>query len=548
MSPFTAVTSSKAVGTYIQRLDLGADPFTADFDSEYFYEGAMRRDSLDQLVHFSRFSDQIVVLTGNTGSGTSRLLDRMFDQLDQIIDYCDINGEEDSTPELIIEALVEQLQLQLTPPYRIDEFIAVFRENPYIGIDSAPLLVAIDQAHFLSIESYNLLLTILENTQRRIRLLLVGEYQIEQLSTLAGFSPEKLKVLELSALTSVETGEFVLGLLRAAGYAGDQPLSKDQIEVLWEKSGGNIAEIIRLAPALLETEKSAQTKKFQLRIPPAHSAAIVILALGLGLSYWYLGKDGSIEQAGAAQNSNGPSMVIRKEFTNDSEADLPAFSSSLPGSDSLDKAGQRNVELGVSSTTTSIVDPEEYTEIVLAKDMVESKSLDQMKIASDNSTVELAASNEEAKITPVSAAQDGEFKEKISVNDLAKAVVPIQSGPPVSTPEKTSENETSDRVVEAFSANDQRLLGLPASAYMLQLTGSVDEKRIKEFVKRNSGRVSIGYFETRLNNKPWFVAVTGSFKSRSLAVEAIKGLPSGLKKQNPWARSVSSIQNDIRSR
>lgn len=548
MSPSTAVTSSKAVSTYIQRLDLGADPFTADFYTEYFYEGALRRDSLDQLIHFSRFSDQVVVLTGSTGSGTSRLLDRMYDQLDQIIDYCDINGEDDSTPELILEALVEQLQLQLTPPYRVDDFIEVFRENPYIGIDSDPLLLAIDQAHFLSIESYNLLLTILENSQRRIRLLLVGEYQIEQLSTLAGFSPEKLKVLELSALTPVEIGEFVLGLLRTAGYAGDQPLSKDQLGVLAEQSGGNIAEIIRLAPALLEIEKTEQTKKFQLRIPFAHSAAIVILALGLGLSYWYLGQGDKIEQTAVVVSNNGPSMVIRKEFTSEADGAMAALSNSSSASDLTLDSDHRNIDLGGSSATASIVDPEEYIENVLPKSIVESQSVELDKVARAIPTDELAVANDEANIVSETAVQNSDVKETVSADDLQKAIVRERAEIPVSTPKKVAKEETSDRVAEGFSAEDQRLLGLPTSAYMLQLTGTVDEQRIKQFVKRNSGKMSISYFETRLNNKPWFVAITGPYRSRSLAVDAIKGLPNGLKKQKPWARSVSSIQNDIRSR
>ena len=60
--------------------------------------------------------------------------------------------------------------------------------------------------------------------------------------------------------------------------------------------------------------------------------------------------------------------------------------------------------------------------------------------------------------------------------------------------------------------------------------------------------MTIDYFETRLKNKPWFVAVTGPFGSRQLALEAIKSLPSGLKKQKPWARSVSGVQSDIRRR
>ena len=549
MNPSTAVTSSNAVGKYIQRLDLGADPFAADFDSEYFYEGAMRRDSLDQLIHFSRFSDQTVVLTGSTGSGTSRLLDRMFDQLDQIIDYCYIDGEEGANPELILQILVEQLQLQLAPPYRIDDFIAVFLENPYIGIDSEPLLLVIDQAHFLSIESYSLLLTLLENSQRRISLLLVGEYQIEQLATLAGFSREKLKFLELCALTPVETGEFVLGLLCAVGYAGDQPLSRDQLGVLWEQSGGNIAEIIRLTPALLATEQAETTKKLQIRIPLAHAAAIVVLAIGLGLSYWYLGQDDKVKQAVANSDKNGPSMAIRKEFTDEAGNALPALSRSL---EPIQNSNQQGVDSGDASAAGPIVNSGKNDEIRFPKVEVESQSIGTEKVTVDSpldeDTVELAISDDEAPIIPPATAQNDAMKEELPAKTSGKSIVPLNPDVAVLIPPKESREEVTDLVVETFSAEDQRLLGLPVSDYMLQLTGSVDENRIKEFVKLHSRSISISYFETRLNDKPWFVAVTGPFRNRSLAVDAVKALPGELKKQNPWARSVSSIQTDIRSR
>ena len=87
-------------GDYVRRLDLGADPFSHDFKCNYFFSGAMRQQVQEQLVHFSRFGDQVVVLTGSTGSGTSRLLDEVFEQLQDVMDYCDIDGELSASPRL----------------------------------------------------------------------------------------------------------------------------------------------------------------------------------------------------------------------------------------------------------------------------------------------------------------------------------------------------------------------------------------------------------------------------------------------------------------
>jgi len=550
MSPSTAAASDGKASAYIQRLDLGADPFSKNFDGEYFYDGALRRDVLDQLVHFSRFSDQVVVLTGSTGSGTSSLLDKMFDQLNQIMDYCDINGENVSTPEKILESLAEQLQLQLTPPYQIDEFISVFCENAYIGIDSEPLLVAIDQAHYLSIESFGLLLNLLEKSQRRIRLLLVGEYQIEQLSNLAGFTRDKLNVLELEALTPTETGEFVLGMLCSVGYAGDQPLSNDQLAILCERSGGNIAEIIRFTPALLETDSADERKPFVFRIPIVHLSAIVILIFTLGLSYWYLGSGDQEPPGSSIKNKSAPPMVIREEFAK--EADNKTVGS--PGKIAIpptDKSSSRSSEVGDSPRAVKSSGNIEPMPSVSAADE-SSKSTEQNKENEEVLGYEREAEkviSDEKKTAEIQGSMAAEnLKGSSSTTEVLNQIELEKTVIGDSTPKKSGGNTGKITVVSTVSEYGQRLLEMPSTAYLLQLTGTVDEERIKKFLKQYSGRVSINYFETRLKNKPWFVAVTGPFDNRKLAIEAIERLPAGLKKQKPWARSVSGVQSDIRSR
>ena len=276
---------------YVQRLDLGEDPFAVDFESDYFYTGGMRRQLLDQLVHFSRFGDQTVLLVGATGSGTSTLLDQACELIEESLDCCYINAEEFNSPEQVLESLNEQLNFQLPSPINQAEFFAALRSGLVIDGEPEPIMLAVDQAHYLSLEAYTLLREVVELGDGNIGLLIAGEYQVEQMAKLAAFNDGQIKLVELEPLTAAETGDYILGLLRSVGYAGEIPLSNDQLAVLYERSGGNFVEINQLVPSLLSVKEAANTSTFRFGIPVAHAAAIGILAGALILSWLYLGSD-----------------------------------------------------------------------------------------------------------------------------------------------------------------------------------------------------------------------------------------------------------------
>jgi len=54
-------------------------------------------------------------------------------------------------------------------------------------------------------------------------------------------------------------------------------------------------------------------------------------------------------------------------------------------------------------------------------------------------------------------------------------------------------------------------------------------------------------YQTKRNGKPWFVAVTGPYPDKNAARSAIGRLPKTLRDNNPWLRSLVSVQSDIRN-
>jgi len=518
---YRPVSADETVAGYVRRLDLAADPFADDFESDYFYRGAQRQATLEQVVHFSRFSDHIVMLLGATGSGSSRLLDEMLAQLHQIMDCCDIDGEGESSPSSLLRSLAEQLQL-LGDVDSLDTFIATLDEYAYIGAESEPLLLAVDQAHFLPVESFELLLALVQRARGSIRLLFVGEYQSEQLAELAHYDRQQLKIFELPALTQEQTGDYILGLLAAAGYAGEQPLSADQLLVLQERSGGNIAEINTLAAALLSFDPVNEKRGFAIKIPIAHLAAIVILSATLGYVYWYLGlgEDREPQSVAAAlpvakvqrHSDKGVELAPTPEVANPE----PDPAASLVVEKEVPAAVAEEPEPGAAVAGVSTGEPRAPESIPAASDKLAQGSQGSIEL-----TDAIAASALPVQAI-IAAPLDGAH---------SKRIVAVSAPSAAATTHRTTA--------------EQALLALPAASYMLQLTGSVSERRIQEFVEKYSHRLSLSYIELRRNGAPWYIALSAAEPSRQAAQAAVKALPEALRRQQPWVRSVASLQQAL---
>ena len=530
----TQASATYAADHYVQRLDLGADPFAPDHSDDHFYAGAMRRQLLDQLVHFGHFSDQVVLLVGSTGSGSSTLLGAMFAQLQQVMDCCLIDADVVMSPDQLLTSLSQQLRLDADAADNPAEFLLALKSCAVIEGEPEPVLIAVDQAHYMALENFELLNHLHSQADGVIHLVLAGEYQVEQLAKLAGFDSEQRKLLELEPLTAGETGDYLLGLLQSAGYAGDQPLSSDQLAVLHEQSGGNIAEIKQLVPTLLAADQVADGKRLNFTIPSAHIVAIAILAAALLLSYFYQGDE----------TVTGPSQPVSSADTADTDIignPVPDMQSEPPLRAVVRAEPVSQIPIATTDTTVLNVPPSTATD--------EERAVQTTVPAQADKPGKATPSNNK----PVQPARPEPVK------DVAVTSV-VTTPPPAPKPKPKTADELAVSTVDKQPAvatattgdgipvRERRLLDLPADHYMLQLLGTVDEQRVRGFVKQYIGRLPITYVETRRNAKPWFVALTGPYNDKNTAVAGIKVLPAQLQKQQPWPRTVGSIQRDIQKK
>jgi DamX protein len=557
---------TEASAQYVQRLDLGEDPFSADFVGDYFYSGASRRQLLDQVAHLSRFGDHVVVLVGSAGSGKSRLLDATFDRLQALMDCCHINAEMVSTPEGLLETLAEQLRLHLDAPVSKSDFLLALETCSGDTTQSEPVLIAIDQAQFLELESYEWLLDLFNRAQGLIRLLIIGEYQVEQLAQLAGFVGGRTKILEIEPLTISEIDDYLMGLLASVGYAGNQPLDSDQLAVLREQSQGQIGEINKLMPSLLNDGASQPPKSFEFAIPTAHLSAVAILLTALVISYFYHGADevgeqpNDLKEVAARPKPSQKTIPIENPITAQSKKTSEQVSVDKPKLTSAPTPRFTQVKSVQSQADDELTMPSVKAppapSLVLVREKTNRKSPTDKAIDEPIAKDELIAKDKPAakdksvaKKVEVVARSEPEPATKYPVaeparKDEAKPAIAKEA----KTPKKMVASKKTKPTAASGSPRERRVMDLPVSSYMLQLLGSVEEKRSREFVKRYVGRLSITYVEVRRKGKPWFIVLSGPFDDRAAALKAIGNLPDTLQRQKPWARSVAGIQKDIQSK
>ena len=81
---------------------------------------------------------------------------------------------------------------------------------------------------------------------------------------------------------------------------------------------------------------------------------------------------------------------------------------------------------------------------------------------------------------------------------------------------------------------------LPPTSYTLQLVGARDLGALQRFVKRHALQGELAVFERKLEGRPWFALLLGSFPDRQAALAARAQLPGRLAKE-AWPRRLQDI-------
>lgn len=251
----------------------------------------------------------------------------------------------------------------------------------------------------------------------------------------------------------------------------------------------------------------------------------------------------NVSRASAAPTS----QTTPEEVSLSAIAQRPRASAALDSDVAEPDSEQKLVELsGTASRVTASLDAVSAASVVVVDEVAEEVA---EAIVQDSASLEPAI----IAATPVSAPDPASTAPSVvpsSASSAASGTVvrapsPVTRNSAIESPSNPVAEPASNSTSASLSSFERTLLSYPSSSYTVQIVGASSESNIQSFVKTAQLDVTVGYFETRLNDKPWYVVIAGNFPDRESATALISSLPDSAKTSGPWVRGLADIQADI---
>lgn len=491
-------------------LNLQFDPFESGSANCEIFIAASRQTLLDRLFESLHYGSGIVALTGSLGSGKSTIGRQIIEGLGEEAVVISIPATLFMNQDHFLDALFQQLIHKLpaesfnpSSPAEAVEHLSGLAER--LDMDGRSLVLVVDDAHELSGDVLELIAELRgESANSNIRVLMLGEHQLLKLidSSLSALAKQGLHDYDIEGFSAEETAEYIHFKLSGAGHIQGLPLDGAAIGSIHNASNGAPGTINALAAEAIMSglEEVAIDDETEAVPHPARLwgvAAAILCALLLVAIVWTGTDTQEYQQA---------------------SADKPVDVRSIP----------------IPLTQSSSVDPELSIGSDVGSDVAAADPVAQKQTAEISEEDIDEANNPPPSLVTASVDQPVTV-EATNVESSAESRQEIEPSSIVSTAQSSQ---------VSISPFEQQLLNFPADSYTVQLLGSRSEENVQEFV---SGKVGIGYFETRYKNLPWFVVVQGNYQNRTAALTAIQSLPEADKQLQPWVRTLSDIQRDIKA-
>lgn len=510
-----------------RRLGLTADPFASDGLGDFFFVGGQRRFLVQQAVHQLYFGGGLVLVIGADGSGKSRLLIETERELGAVADICLTTATVMTDGDALRRDIATTVGLGAAAAADNAALVEAIEQLRPSVTEPQPVILLVDDAHVMAPATLDACADLVRAAGGRIRVLLAGEAAV-----LAGWtqpvriSEGLLSQIDLEPLDDQETVDYLRTRLQVAGLRAPLPLTPAAQRQLYRESSGNLAAIqivgARLLADSLEPPIESAGPGRRAAMPRRNWVIAAGIAVAIaGIAAWPVSDGGNAESNVLSHQDSASAGQERRR--------VPLV---------LDWNGTDSV----SSPAGSARGAQEAQALAVGTDQAGSSTSrrDEPADASDPAPAEVLA------LEPA--------RRNIATPDAAsvpKAALTSEAVPPPKVV-PTAETAPIRRVAGSpAAADEERLLALAPDAYMLQLMGARSLASLQASVQRSAFPGPVYYFQTQLNGKPWFVAVTGPYREgddsgRAAASGAVDSLPSALRAAKPWPRSIRSIQEDIR--
>lgn len=512
-------------GAFAAHFGLQHNPFAAA-SSFQFYK-PRRRVVLEQLIHFSRYSELVLAVTGPWGSGKTVLRHAMAAAGKESVLSVVVSALKSSDAAGIAQQIAYALQITHAD---IMSLLHAVEQSVLAGKD---VHLLVDDAEALDASALLLLQRLASgNGRARCKVFLFGEPALQSmLQDMAGADGGAgYHLIELEPWTVEEAEGYVQQRLQSAGRGLDL-FTGQELGALLERGLGWPGVINQQAQELLLERLSADERskpaaapllRGKAVLPYRHLVALLVVAF-LFIFAWYQLDDskdkparaGLTEPVSTSPGQKGP--TAQKRVMLDLPASEPA-AASRPALQPQQVAVERQAALvppppPVEEPVTAVPEP-----VVAAP------------VPPPAPQVAAAQQVPETPAVPP-AAQPG------------PARAPAKPAEPPKPPKPKVAAAVAERRAATATA-DNWYAAQPAQGYTLQLFATASEQNARQFVQANGNQFH--YFRKVHQGQQLFVVTHGRFDNATAAKAAIERLPESLRRNKPWPRTFASIRQEMR--
>lgn len=504
-----------STGEFLLHYQLQHDPFV-DRPQGFRFFTPGRKPVLAQLHHMAHFSDQVQVVTGPTGAGKTLLRQAMVASCNKDKVQCIVTSGREQATAAGLERLICQA-------VGVADMTALLERAEQLHATGMQLYLVIDDAHCLDQAAVQLLAELSQAGQTAPRVFLFGEESIADILEGVAMPDDRawLQIVELAPFTLDETRGYLAQRLEGAGQGMD--LLEDQQIIRIHQLGNGWPGLINEAARQVMMEQLDEpvrpVRKPRPGLPVRSLVALLLVGAGVTIAWMMGGEDPE------------PTRTV---------LNLPDQAASLDVTD-VARGGPVLQMPNEGAGTLELIAEEPDTEQADVGEMVRQPT---MPIAADTQD-ELPAPVAMPELSPTEAPPLVAAPAPVTSTPAPAAqTAPPQPSEPVaaSTPSKPASSGSAASAYHQDAWYRQR----PATDYTLQLLGTRSRQAALDFMKGQAGVSDLGYFETLHEGKPWFVVTQGAYTNRSQAQQGVTRLPEALRKQQPWPRSMGSIQQSLR--
>lgn len=539
-----------------------------------YFEPPSRLQLLDKLKHFVRFSDFLLLVSGERGAGKSILLSQLQpDASDSTLCFCLVRPEAEISEQQLLAHLMQQFPIHENIGSSYAEQLNLFHlQLKSLESSGQKCLIAIDDAELLSDGALALLLN-LHVADAQVLLVSENDFASSLLEMDAVKHMEgRVHHLVIEGMAAEETAEYIELCHPALATLPE----KKKLELIQLSSGmpGRVETLLaggKIAPSTSSRGKRA------FPLPALHMAGIATLLIAIvGVSLWQFIPEEEALPVDVVVLEDRVSLPLSVDTGNEGEnfkgkgvePGIVAVVDVVDGADDiLDKKDDAASDLAKSDLEKRLLAQEEKLSLVKTSAEKRSASLEtelreviksapvsgsgvvvEQKVVADSVPVVKPNSSKEVVEQPPSVAVS---EADLSPKPTASSKPIVSSKPSISTkPTVSSKSSLKEvaQVTKAKNTSENVLLSWPATGYTLQMSGARSKESALGFIAAQPNSSDFYHFETVYKGLPWHVVVYGRYANRDIANASIRKLPKSLQKVKPWARSIQGVQIDIRKK